>query len=222
MDSQVPGRPAGFTKEKNLMLPELEIMIDDSLWFTISVYGWFLPEDHEIYTENFRSVTNITLSDLVKSVGTLMICPGVKPSQLSSNIVHHLIPKSVDPLFHENMTDANSFPHQEYWRTCGCMVLCVNEKQCDSCYQYSHKCELSQKAKQRKLAEPAHLFSPVSQTAPERIKLTLQMQRLKCAELEQKLEEMKSAIHKSSVEVDNKLSQELPPFLVTLTILPHS
>ena len=150
-----------------------------------------------------------------------MICPGVKPSQLSSNIVHHLIPKSVDTLFHENMTDANSFPHQEYWRTCGCMVLCENEKQCDSCYQYSHKCELSQKAKQRKLDEPAHLFSPVSQTAPERIKLTLQMQRLKCAELEQKLEEMKSEIHKSSVEVDNRV-RTLPPFLVTLTILPHS
>ena len=200
-------------KRSNLMLPELEIMIDDSLGFTISVYGWFLPEDHEIYTENFRSVTNITLSDLVKSIDTLMIWPGVKPSQLSSNIVHHLIPKSVDPLFHENMTDANSFPHQEYWRTCGCMVLCENKKQCDSCYQYSHKCELSQKAKQRKLAETAHLFSPVSQTAPERIKLTLQMQRLKCAELEQKLEEMKSEIHKSSVEVDNKLSQDITTIL---------
>ena len=38
-------------KRSNLMLPELEIMIDDSLGFTISVYGWFLPEDHEIYTD---------------------------------------------------------------------------------------------------------------------------------------------------------------------------
>ena len=26
-------------------LPELELIIDDSLGYTISVYGWFLPED---------------------------------------------------------------------------------------------------------------------------------------------------------------------------------
>ena len=63
---------------------------------------------------------------------------------------------------------------------------------------YSHRSELIHKAKQ-KLNEPAHLFSPVSQTAPQRIKLALQMQRLKCAELKQKLEEMKLDIQKSSV-----------------------
>lgn len=39
----------------------------------------------------------------------------------------------------------------------------------------------------------------LSQTAPQRIKLALQMQRLKCAELEQKLEEIKLEIQKSSV-----------------------
>ena len=68
-------------------------------------------------------------------------------------------------------------------------------------------------AKQKKLAEPAHLFSPVSQTAPEQIKLTLQMQRFKCAELEQKLEEMKLEIQKSSVEVDHQLSQDITSIL---------
>ena len=30
------------------MLPEFELMIDDSLGFTIYVYGWLHPEDHEI------------------------------------------------------------------------------------------------------------------------------------------------------------------------------
>ena len=68
-------------------------------------------------------------------------------------------------------------------------------------------------AKQKKLAEPAHLFSPVSQTTPERIKLTLQMQRFKCAELEQKLKEMKLEIQKSSVEVDHQLSQDITSIL---------
>ena len=51
------------------------------------------------------------------------------------------------------------------------------------------------------------------QTAPQRIKLTLQMQRLKCAELEQKLEEMKLEIQRSSVEVDHQLSQDIASIL---------
>ena len=63
------------------------------------------------------------------------------------------------------------------------------------------------------MAEPAHLFSPISQTTPQRIKLILQMQRLKCAELVQKLEEMKLEIQKSSVEVDHQLSQDITSIL---------
>ena len=199
-------------KSSQAMLPEIQIMIDDSLGFTIYAYGWLLPEDHELYSTNLRSVTNITVSDLVKSIGTLSICPGVKPFELSSSILHHVIPKSVDPLLNDD-DDGSSFPHQEYWRTRGCAVLFDNGKQCCSCHHCSHKSELSHMAKQKKLAEPAHLFSSVSQTAPERIKLTLLMQRSKCAELEQKLEEMKLEIQKSSVEVGHQLSQDITSIL---------
>jgi len=127
--------------------------------------------------------------------------------------MHHVIPKSVDPFFVNDDDDDSSIPHQEYWRTHGCAVLFGHGEQCCSCHQYSQKSELSHKAKQKKLAEPAHLFSPVSQTAPERIKLTLQMQRFRCAELEQKLEEMKLEIQKSSVEIDHQLSQDITSIL---------
>ena len=36
------------TKEY-FQLPELDLIIDDSLGYTIPVYEWFLPEDHELY-----------------------------------------------------------------------------------------------------------------------------------------------------------------------------
>ena len=121
-----------------------------------------------------------------------------------------MIPKTVDPL----LTDSNSsFPHQEYWRTNNCFALCVNDLQCPICHQYSHKSELNKRAKEKKLNETAHLFSPISQTAPQRIKLTLQKQRLRCAELERKIEEMKTEIEKSSVEVDHQLSEDLTDIL---------
>lgn len=96
-------------KGLHVVLPEIQIMIDDSLGFTISVYGWLLPEDHELYSENIRSVANITVSELVKKIELMSICHGVKPSILSSEIQHHVIPKPVDPLLDdEESTSAPS------------------------------------------------------------------------------------------------------------------
>ena len=108
-------------KKSVVMLPEFELMIDDSLGFTIYIYGWLHPEDHEMYTTNLRSVCNITLSELLRNINSLYICPGVDPFELSSNIVHRLL--SIDPLFIDSDGDVNSFPHKEYWRTCSCTVL---------------------------------------------------------------------------------------------------
>ncbi|PFX11533.1 hypothetical protein AWC38_SpisGene24694 [Stylophora pistillata] len=71
----------------------------------------------------------------------------------------------------------------------------------------------SSQAKQRRMSEPAHLYAPVSKTAPDRIKLTLRGQRLKCADLERQLNEMKSEIAKSSIEVDHNLSNDVTTIL---------
>ena len=75
--------------------------------------------------------------------------------------------------------------------------------------EYSLASDLKARAKQRRLSEPAHIKAPVASTAPERLKLTLQMQRRKCSELEYQLEEMKQEITKSSVLVDHELSNDL-------------
>ncbi|KAG1649501.1 Ring canal kelch protein [Nymphon striatum] len=140
----------------SLLLPEIEMMIDDSLGFTVSVYGWLLPEDHELYTRHLRSISNITVSGLVNNVNTMTTCPGVKPTYLSSRsseMIHHVIPKRVDPLFGNNDEDAachNVFPHTDYWRTSGCAVLSKTDELCDSCHIYSHKFQSKEKFKQKK------------------------------------------------------------------------
>ena len=192
-------------KVSTVILPELQIIIDDSLGVTVSVFGWLLPDDHEIYIETFRSVTNITVSKLIKKIEALLICSGVKPSALSSDIQHHVIPRPVDPLY----DDEECFPSKEFWRTQKCSLLCDSVELCPSCSKYEHKQKLADNTKSKKLSEPAHLFAPVSKTAPERIKATLQAQRLRCAELEQQLNEMRCEIRKSSVEVDRELSQDI-------------
>lgn len=191
---------------KQFLLPELELLVDDSLGFSIKVFGWFLPEDHDIYTRNLRSVTNVTVSDLVKDIESHFVCPGVQPTAISRDVIHHVIPKVVDPLMEEQ---ENTFPHREYWQAKGCEVLCDNQKQCALCGKYTQIMEKTKKSNPKKLTEPAHINSPISQTPPERIKLTLQMQRLKCADLERQLNEMKTEIKKSSIEVDHHLGKDI-------------
>ena len=192
------------------LLPEIELMIDDSLGYNISIFGWNLPEDHDLYTNNVRSVTKITVSDLVKDLEKSYICTGVKPTERCHDVLPHVIPKIPgDSLFED---PGPSFPHKEFWRTRNCAVLLEEkDQQCDSCSKYSHRTQLAQSAKKssRNLDKPAHINSPISQTPPNRIKLTLQMQRLKCSELERQLKEMQAEIQKSSIEVDHELSKDM-------------
>ena len=191
-------------------LPELELIIDDSLGYTISVYGWLLPEDHELYTRRLRSMNNVTVSDLIRDIECQLICPGVYPKELTGDIIPHVIPKVVDPLYSDDESGFDVFPKKQFWRPSDCNLLCSPTSDlCIVCMEYSHVSDLKARAKQRRLSEPAHVKAPVSSTAPERLKLTLQMQRLKCSELEQQLEEMKQEITKSSVLVDHELSNDL-------------
>lgn len=191
-------------------LPELELIIDDSLGYTISVYGWLLPEDHELYTRSLRSMNNVTVSDLIRDIECQLICPGVYPKELTGDIIPHVIPKVVDPLYSDDESGFDVFPKKQFWRPSDCNLLCSPTSDlCIVCMEYSHVSDLKARAKQRRLSEPAHVKAPVSSTAPERLKLTLQMQRLKCSELEQQLEEMKQEITKSSVLVDHELSNDL-------------
>ena len=138
--------------------------------------AWLLPEDHDLYSKNLRLINNVTVSDLVKDMEHYLVCPGVEPNALTGDVMPHVVPKAVDPLSNDRDEDSNLdvFPNKQYWRPRNCLVLCdAEEQQCPCCSQYSHACNLTKKAKQRKLAEPAHMKAPVSKTAPERIKLTL-------------------------------------------------
>ena len=153
-------------------------------------------------------MTNLSVSNLVKDMERYFICPGVEHSTCS-DVIQHVIPKFVDHLKEEE-----SFQSKQYWRAKGCELLCEGSNQpCMFCSKCSHASDKTKRSKLKKLSEPAHINSPVSQTPPERIKLTLQMQRLKCAELEQQLNEMKAEIKNSSIEVGHELGKDLTSIL---------
>jgi len=173
-----------MTKMKdNFLLPEREIIVDDSLGFTIKVFGCFLPENHAIYTEHMRSINNIRVNNIVKEMDCYSFCCGVKDGDLSSQLVHHVIPVSADPLAEDDQ--GLMFPHKQYWRSKECYLLCIDDDRCEQCESYMSMCSKVKITKEKRLSVPAKLNAPVSKTALERIKLTLQGQRLKCAQLEQ-------------------------------------
>lgn len=54
------------------VLPRLEIIMDDSLGFTVKVFGSYLPEDHPLYLDYRRTVRNITVSNLIRQLKFVM------------------------------------------------------------------------------------------------------------------------------------------------------
>lgn len=98
----------------SFLLPELELIINDSLGFTVKVFGCLLPEDHELYSNCFRAVMNVSVSNLPKDMDCYFICPGVEPSTCS-DVIQHVIPKFVDHLNEgkdRSCKNYQSLPHQ--------------------------------------------------------------------------------------------------------------
>lgn len=194
------------------LLPEVEIMIDDSLGYTLKASGCFLPEDHPLYLEHRRSMKNISICSLVKGIENYKLCCGVEARELTCQLFHHVIPLRVDPLKDEQ---DHLFPSKGYWRSKDCALMCDGgeDTACWACMDYMASVGKTTKAKERRLSTPAHVKAPVSKTDPARLKLTLQKQRLKCAELERELNEMQAEIRNSGLEVDHELSNDFTSIL---------
>eukprot|EP00795_Rhopilema_esculentum_P006762 gene6762-12328_t len=164
------------------VVPKYEITIDDSLGYSISVYGWLLPDDHMLYLGHKRSVWNVTFSNLVSQLASFQLFPGISVTDRLSNVVNHVVPKHLDPLFAE---EGNPFLSLEYHKTMNCEVL-VTINKCSSCCEQDPLAKLSRVANDKRMPIPAKLKAPISGTSTERIKLTLNQQRLKCVELQGK------------------------------------
>ena len=138
---------------------------------------------------------------------------------MTSKLYHHVIPLNQDLMVDE---ESEQFPHEGYWRAKGCFLLCEQDSACVTCTEYLVSTRSSSNAKERRLLKPAHVKAPVSKTDTERIKLTLQWQRLQCAELERELNEMRAELVKTNIEVDHELSNDFSKIQLMMLKLPHS
>ena len=128
-------------------------------------------------------------------------------NELNGKLFHHVIPMCAT-----DEDDNNPFPNKGYWKIKGYSLLVCDDDDddgdvCDGCGQFSSSVKIAIQAKT--LSTPAQVKALVSKTDPARIKLTLQGQRLRCAELENELNAMHKELQKNKVEVDHELSNEV-------------
>ena len=196
------------------LIPKFEIVVDESLGFTVKVFGAYLVDDHPLYTGNLRSMRNVTISNLVNGLEKYKLCDGVIATELTAKLYHHVVPIAANDQMDDENDKVNQFPHQGFWRTKDCLLLCeqVNNV-CESCSEYCLSSEKARKAKENRQSKPAHINAPVSKTDPARLKLTLQGQRLRCAQLERELNEMRAELESTNIEVDHELSNDLTKIL---------
>ena len=80
---------------KPYVLPQYEVVINDGLGFSITIFGWLLPNDHEIYKKYLRSVRKITISKLLVELQTYQICNGIQHIETPALLIHS-VPCEVD------------------------------------------------------------------------------------------------------------------------------
>ena len=126
------------------LLPELEVIVDDSLGFTVKVYGSCLVDDHPLYLRYRRSIKNVTLSNLIKELESYQLCDGVQTLEMSSKLFHHVVPINHDSISDEE-EEHRQFPNKGFWRARGCLLIVQGgEVTCSVCTT-SATCEESAK-----------------------------------------------------------------------------
>ena len=181
------------------IVPHIKILVDESLEFTVFVFGWPLPDDHTLYKKYYRSVRNITISDLIKNIMLLNLCPGVGIK--SEGLISHVIPCEVD-LQEENWPE-NPFPTRGYERSKDCCIILDENDICFTCKKFSKKCQMAENKSKAKVISPANIKAPLSKTNPERIILSLKVQRKENKKLQEEIKMFEKEIKLNSVAVDD-------------------
>ena len=145
------------------VVPKFEIYVDDSLHFTILVFGWLLPDTHQIYKDHLRSIWYITLSSLMQELDLFNLCKGI-PDCISSSdqLKKPVIYKSFQPHFNDKIidnsdmvlsdesdefVDINNNNQVEFTHSIDCYILDkLGNESCSACMKCaSRKKEIKQK-----------------------------------------------------------------------------
>lgn len=204
-------------KNNSHLLPEMQIFTDFSLEIFIRVYGWMLPESHEIFSES-KSFYLITPSRLIKFIDNYSICNGIDSADVSNslNIARQIVPKRFN-FVEWRKSDQNHVCEMEYLRSKDCILLLKDSsKVCHECSKLRIKTIIELRQKENKIKSPVSVKAPLSLTSHQRLVETIKQDRqiiskhvLKCAELEERIEEINVELQKSACNIGSELGNDL-------------
>ena len=214
-------------KIADYVIPKFEICVEDSLYFTIRVFGWMLMDDHELYTKYQSSFLNVTFSRIIVELAQLQLCNGIQtPDPVKAlDFQKHCVPKTFDYFTYQ--TSAKAKLHQvEFNRSQSCSLLVPDVTQpCRNCKCLNVRVMSEINRKNVNLEAPSKLKAPIKFTSSEKVKLTLQQHRLENKQLHSQIDKMKSALENCSQKVNPELNndlisifsgtdlQKIPPFM---------
>ena len=196
--------------DRDMTSRKFQIFVDISLHFTIRVYNYLLPEDHDLYKIYHRSLKHITISNLLSELSKSILCKGVENKSFSGKLIHHSVPYLFDTT-HDNYGDNEEaavvpFRSIAYCRTARCLDL--GAERCAPCTEYDTSETSAKRIAKKKIQKPMKDKAPISAPSTERIKLTFGYLRNRCSQLEAEIEAMRKELKKSSVQIDDQLTND--------------
>jgi len=73
--------------EQPFSIPKYTVIIDSGLDFSVFVYQWPIPDDHEIYKDTNRSVRKCCVKELLKKLECCNMCMGLPDSDEVKDVV---------------------------------------------------------------------------------------------------------------------------------------
>ena len=190
-DNVDAGRSVVFRFKKSPeLLPRYEVIVDCSMEFSVFVYDWPLPDEHQIYRELRRSLKNIKIRDLLSKISNLELCGGVGEVSVSGTREHFVQ--------HERSSgdeERRGFNGVKYFRPDACCVLSTGPT-CASCSNFSDAVAKKEATVAKKMNEPLHPNRPLC-TVPNNILI----QNVK--ELRAENKKLRKMIERSAVKVGN-------------------
>ena len=149
----------------------------------------------------------ITVTSLLNEICRYLLCESadIKQVKLSDDVINHVIPLEVD------INQPNPIHVKEVQRSKKCVVLYFDStlNHCPVCKEAIKKQQLKDKYFAKNIKTPAKPNAPLSNTHPEKVKLGLINERIKCLQLEKDIARMKSEIKLSGIPLSPDLSNDV-------------
>ena len=202
-----------FLSDDLYSLPKYTVVVDASLEFIIYAFNWPLPDDHNIYMAYKHCIKNgEQVKNILSTIQNSMTCEGLledddlKSVAIDPNsdmdsprtVIRHSIPHILSP---------TQFKATVYYRSAACDMIVDKSKPCDPCKTVEK--QLRKVAKKRAKASPAKSKAPLAACGPGKLRATVVATRLKCKQLEARLEELQERITEQGISIDKSLQDDI-------------